>query len=68
MGGNRQDFWNLMKAEKLGLITFAESEVEQIEEVGEKEAKEVWPLLLSAYQSSSKIETHKIRWVQGWEC
>jgi hypothetical protein len=57
-----------MKAEKLGLITFAESEVEQIEEVSEKEAKEVWPLLLGAYRSSSKIETYKIRWVQRWEC
>jgi hypothetical protein len=49
VGGNRQDFWNLMKAEKLGLITFAESEVEQIEEVDEKKAMEVSPFLLSVH-------------------
>ena len=32
-----------MKGSKVGLITFEESEVDQIEGVGEKEASEVYP-------------------------
>ena len=39
LGGNRMDFWKRMKSENIGLITFAESEVEQIENIGEEEAK-----------------------------
>lgn len=41
LGGNRQDFWQRMKSEGIGLITFAESEVDQIENIGEEEAKVV---------------------------
>ena len=37
MGGNRKDFWDLWKKEKVGLITFEESEVDQIEGIGEKD-------------------------------
>jgi hypothetical protein len=36
LGGNRKDFWDLWKKEKVGLITFEESEVDQIEGIGEK--------------------------------
>ena len=37
MGGHRKDFWDLWKKEKVGLITFEESEVDQIEGIGEKD-------------------------------
>jgi len=37
VGGNRKDFWELWKREKVGLITFQESEVDQIEGIGEKD-------------------------------
>jgi hypothetical protein len=33
-----------MKSENVGLITFTESEIDQIEGIGEKEAKEVLPI------------------------
>jgi len=41
LGGNRRDFWTKMKHEKIGLITYRESEVDLIEEVDEGVAKEV---------------------------
>jgi len=41
LGGNRQDFWKLMKSEKVGLITFEETEVDQIEDISEGEAEKV---------------------------
>ena len=41
MGGNRKDFWDLWKKEKVGLITFEESEVDQIEGIGEKDIARV---------------------------
>jgi hypothetical protein len=41
LNGNRRDFWNKMKSEKIGLITFEESEVDQIEGIGEAEVKKV---------------------------
>jgi hypothetical protein len=43
LGGNRKDFWALMKERKVGLITFQESEVDQIEGIDEKKASEVHP-------------------------
>ena len=41
LGGNRKDFWALMKKSKVGLITYEESEVDQVEEIGEAETKDV---------------------------
>jgi hypothetical protein len=41
LGGNRKDFWDLMKENKVGLITYAESEVDQVEGTGKVEADEV---------------------------
>jgi hypothetical protein len=41
LNGNRRDFWSKMKSEKIGLITFEESEVDQIEGVGETDVKNV---------------------------
>ena len=41
LGGNRQDFWKLMKSEKVGLVTFEETEVDQIEDINEREAEKV---------------------------
>jgi ATP-dependent DNA helicase 2 subunit 2 len=41
LNGNRRDFWNRMKSEKIGLITFEESEVDQIEGIGESDVKKV---------------------------
>jgi hypothetical protein len=37
LGGNRKDFWDLWKKEKVGPITFEESEVDQIDGIGEKD-------------------------------
>jgi len=41
LGGNRKDFWSLMKKSQVGLITYEESEVDQVEGIGEAEVKEV---------------------------
>jgi Ku C terminal domain like len=41
LDGNRQDFWKLMKSEKVGLVTFEETEVDQIEDISEREAEKV---------------------------
>jgi hypothetical protein len=41
LGGNRRDFWNRLKKEKIGLITNAESEVDQVEDVDEDKGKKV---------------------------
>ena len=41
LGGNRKDFWALMKKSKVGLITYEESEVDQVEDIGEADAKDV---------------------------
>jgi hypothetical protein len=41
LNGNRRDFWTKMKSEKLGLITYEESEVDQIEGIGEADVKQV---------------------------
>lgn len=38
------DFWKRMKEEDIGLITFSESEVDQIENVSEAEARMVLSL------------------------
>lgn len=43
LGGNRVDLWKKMKSKNIGLITFSESEVDQIENMGEEEAKSVMP-------------------------
>jgi hypothetical protein len=37
------DLWKKMKSKNIGLITFSESEVDQIENIGEEEAKSVIP-------------------------
>ena len=56
LGGNRKDFWDLLKLEKVGLISFSESEVDQIEGIGDDEVKEVRPSLYSTNNSSSKVD------------
>jgi hypothetical protein len=43
VGGNRKDFWELLKKVRAGPITFEESEVDQIEGVGEKDVIRVNP-------------------------
>jgi hypothetical protein len=43
-----------MKKEKVGLITFEESEVDQIEGIGEGDAEKVFPRLLKIDDSSSR--------------
>jgi hypothetical protein len=55
LGGNRQDFWKLLKSEKVGLITFEESEVDQIEGIGETEFENVILCLILADCSFSRI-------------
>ena len=57
LGGNRKDFWSLMKKSQVGLITYEESEVDQVEGIGEAEVKEVcfWSTSLEANDSFWKV-------------
>ena len=56
LGGNRQDFWTKLKHEKVGLITYAESEVDQIQDVDENASRTVPPGLTRLNNSSSRVE------------
>jgi hypothetical protein len=50
-----------MKSEKVGLITFEESEVDEIEGIGEEEAKNVLFLEIHADPSFYRTDTWKTR-------
>jgi len=62
MGGNRNDFWELWKREKVRLITFEESEVDQIEGIGEKDiARASYPSINLTDHSSLLVKLSEIR-------
>ena len=58
MGGNRKDFWDLWKKEKVGLITFEESEVDQIEGIGEKDIAH--DIALASYPSTNLTDNSSL--------
>lgn len=65
LGGNRKDFWSLMKKSNVGLITYDESEVDQVEGIGEAEAKEVPLSDIEANGSFSKAEISRFFTIAG---